>query len=110
MSETNKGLLINRKDCYHYRDLYFDCLEKNNEDKNRCHREFEKFSDVCQSTWVVLFTDVMQSSIKDLSEIDPKWLEQIAPHYYEFGSDLQGTKRRKIDDNNFAEGRMANLN
>uniref|UniRef100_A0A915MIS4 RNA helicase n=1 Tax=Meloidogyne javanica TaxID=6303 RepID=A0A915MIS4_MELJA len=58
----------------------------------------------------VLFTDVMQSSIKDLSEIDPKWLEQIAPHYYEFGSDLQGTKRRKIDDNNFAEGRMANLN
>jgi len=21
-----------------------------------------------------------------LSEIDPKWLEQIAPHYYEFGS------------------------
>ncbi|CAK5089481.1 unnamed protein product [Meloidogyne enterolobii] len=52
----------------------------------------------------------MQSSIKDLSEIDPKWLEQIAPHYYEFGSDLQGTKRRKIDDNNFAEGRMANLN
>lgn len=34
----------------------------------------------------VLFTDVMQSSIKDLSEIDPKWLEQIAPHYYEFGS------------------------
>nr|CAD2172164.1 unnamed protein product [Meloidogyne enterolobii] len=55
MSETNKGLLINRKDCYHYRDLYFDCLEKNNEDKNRCHREFEKFSDVCQSTWVSHF-------------------------------------------------------
>uniref|UniRef100_A0A915MIA4 Uncharacterized protein n=1 Tax=Meloidogyne javanica TaxID=6303 RepID=A0A915MIA4_MELJA len=55
MSETNKGLLINRKDCYHYRDLYFDCLEKNNENKNRCHREFEKFSDVCQSTWVSHF-------------------------------------------------------
>lgn len=55
MSETNKGLLDNRKDCYLYRDLYFACLEKNNEDKNRCHREFEKFSDVCQSTWVSHF-------------------------------------------------------
>uniref|UniRef100_A0A1I8BCP8 RNA helicase n=1 Tax=Meloidogyne hapla TaxID=6305 RepID=A0A1I8BCP8_MELHA len=43
-------------------------------------------------------------------EIDPKWIEQIAPHFYEFGSDLQGIKRRKIDENNFAEGRMANLN
>uniref|UniRef100_A0A183BP15 RNA helicase n=1 Tax=Globodera pallida TaxID=36090 RepID=A0A183BP15_GLOPA len=46
----------------------------------------------------VLFTDVMQNSIRDLSEIDPAWLEHIAPHYYEFGSNLPEGKRRKMTE------------
>ncbi|KAL3110003.1 hypothetical protein niasHT_017376 [Heterodera trifolii] len=60
----------------------------------------------------VLFTDVMQNSIRDLSEIDPAWLEHIAPHYYEFGSNLPDGSRRKAaeEESNFAEGRLANLN
>lgn len=31
-----------------------------------------------------MFTDVLQNSIKDLSEIEFNWLEQLAPHFYEF--------------------------
>jgi len=33
-----------------------------------------------------MFTDVLQNSIRDLSEIELGWVETIAPHYYEFGS------------------------
>lgn len=33
-----------------------------------------------------MFTDVLQNSLKDLSEIEIGWLEQLAPHFYEFGT------------------------
>uniref|UniRef100_A0A914YZZ2 RNA helicase n=1 Tax=Panagrolaimus superbus TaxID=310955 RepID=A0A914YZZ2_9BILA len=34
----------------------------------------------------VLFTDVLQNSIRDLSEIDPEWIQELAPNFYEYGS------------------------
>lgn len=34
----------------------------------------------------IMFTDVLQNSLKDLSEIEIGWLEQLAPHFYEFGT------------------------
>ena len=33
-----------------------------------------------------MFTEVMQDSIRDVSVIDPEWLYELAPHYYEFGT------------------------
>ncbi|KAI1712890.1 helicase associated domain (HA2) domain-containing protein [Ditylenchus destructor] len=56
----------------------------------------------------VMFTDVMQNSIRDISEIELGWIEQIAPHYYEFSSKY-GSKKLG-DDDNIAEGRKANIN
>jgi ATP-dependent RNA helicase DDX35 len=38
-----------------------------------------------QPAWVV-FTEIQHTSriqIKELTEIDPVWLEVLAPHYYE---------------------------
>lgn len=64
----------------------------------------------------VMFSDVMQNSIKDLSEIELGWLEQLAGHYYEFGSELTsvrglaGSGEDAAKESNFAEGRLANLN
>ena len=58
----------------------------------------------------VMFTDVLQNSLKDLSEIEPTWLEQLAPHFYEFGTNIPGVERQKDVESNFAEGRIANFN
>lgn len=59
----------------------------------------------------------MQNTLRDLSEIELPWLEQLAPHYYEFDSDLPVALRRKeMNDasrsgmSNIAEGRLANIN
>ncbi|CAD5216592.1 unnamed protein product [Bursaphelenchus xylophilus] len=35
----------------------------------------------------VVFTDILQNSIRDLSVIDLDWLREIAGHYYDFGND-----------------------
>ncbi|VDM39709.1 unnamed protein product [Toxocara canis] len=35
--------------------------------------------------WVV-FSEVLQDSIRDVSVIEPEWLYQLAPEYYEFGT------------------------
>ncbi|EJW85626.1 CDK5 regulatory subunit-associated protein 1 [Wuchereria bancrofti] len=40
-------------------------------------REFPK--------WVI-FTEVLQDSIRDVSVIEPEWLYQLVPEYYEFGT------------------------
>ncbi|WKY02430.1 hypothetical protein Q1695_016021 [Nippostrongylus brasiliensis] len=43
--------------------------------------------------WVI-FTEVMQDSIRDLSVIEPHWLYELAPHYYEFGTDSEVARKR----------------
>ena len=55
MPEAEKGLIENRKDCYRDRDLYFDCLEKNNEDGEKCQREYRQFANQCHASWVQHF-------------------------------------------------------
>ncbi|VDN06380.1 unnamed protein product [Thelazia callipaeda] len=35
--------------------------------------------------WVI-FSEVLQDSIRDVSVIEPEWLYQLAPEYYEFGT------------------------
>lgn len=45
-------------------------------------------SSVCRNFFFrVVFTDVLQNSIRDISEIEPEWLYELAPHYYDFGSE-----------------------
>ncbi|CAB3401390.1 unnamed protein product [Caenorhabditis bovis] len=39
--------------------------------------------------WVI-FTEVMQDSIRDITVIESEWLYELAPHYYEFGTVLIG--------------------
>lgn len=50
-------------------------------------REFPK--------WVI-FTEVLQDSIRDISVIEPEWLYQLVPEYYEFGTDAE-IARRKVE-------------
>ncbi|CAI5446400.1 unnamed protein product [Caenorhabditis angaria] len=44
--------------------------------------------------WVI-FTEVMQDSIRDVTVIDPEWLYELAPHYYEFGTHGELAEKRK---------------
>ncbi|KAL4003847.1 putative ATP-dependent RNA helicase DHX35 [Acanthocheilonema viteae] len=48
-------------------------------------REFPK--------WII-FTEVLQDSIRDISVIEPEWLHQLVPKYYEFGTDGEIARRR----------------
>nr|CDJ86894.1 DNA RNA helicase and Helicase-associated region and Domain of unknown function DUF1605 domain containing protein [Haemonchus contortus] len=43
--------------------------------------------------WVI-FTEAMQDSIRDISVIEPHWLYELAPHYYEFGTDNEVARKR----------------
>ncbi|KHN77080.1 putative ATP-dependent RNA helicase DHX35 -like protein [Toxocara canis] len=43
--------------------------------------------------WVV-FSEVLQDSIRDVSVIEPEWLYQLAPEYYEFGTDDELARKR----------------
>lgn len=50
--------------------------------------------------WVV-FTEVIQTSqlfMRDITVIEPTWLYELAPHFYEYGTEreLAETKRRKL--------------
>ncbi|CAI4231079.1 unnamed protein product [Auanema sp. JU1783] len=44
--------------------------------------------------WVI-FSEVMQDSIRDLTVIQPEWLYELAPHYYEFGSENELARKRQ---------------
>ncbi|KAH7724470.1 DEAH protein box protein [Aphelenchoides avenae] len=57
----------------------------------------------------VLFTDVLQNSIRDISEIEPEWLYELAPHYYDFGT-AEGPDNKRRRTENFDASRKANLN
>uniref|UniRef100_A0A1I7XZC5 RNA helicase n=1 Tax=Steinernema glaseri TaxID=37863 RepID=A0A1I7XZC5_9BILA len=58
--------------------------------------------------WVV-YTEVMQDSIRDISVIEPEWLYELAPQYYEYGTEGEiARKRKKVD--NFDEKDKININ
>uniref|UniRef100_A0A914BWD0 RNA helicase n=1 Tax=Acrobeloides nanus TaxID=290746 RepID=A0A914BWD0_9BILA len=58
--------------------------------------------------WVI-FTDVLQNSIRDISEIEPEWLYELAPQFYDFGTEGEiASKKRRTDD--LDSTRKANLN
>ncbi|TKR77725.1 hypothetical protein L596_018643 [Steinernema carpocapsae] len=58
--------------------------------------------------WVV-YTEVMQDSIRDISVIEPEWLYELAPQFYEYGTEGEiARKRKKID--NFDEKDKININ
>uniref|UniRef100_A0A1I7XK02 Helicase C-terminal domain-containing protein n=1 Tax=Heterorhabditis bacteriophora TaxID=37862 RepID=A0A1I7XK02_HETBA len=38
--------------------------------------------------------NVMQDSIRDVTVIEPEWLYELAPHYYEFGTDSEVARKR----------------
>uniref|UniRef100_A0A0N4V373 CDK5RAP1-like protein n=1 Tax=Enterobius vermicularis TaxID=51028 RepID=A0A0N4V373_ENTVE len=42
--------------------------------------------------WVI-FSEVLQNSIRDISVIDPEWLYELAPEYYEFGTDNEVARK-----------------
>lgn len=54
----------------------------------------------------VVFTDVLQSSIRDISAIELDWLKEVAGHYYDFGDDHTQADK----DDNYEADRMANFN
>ncbi|EJD74781.1 D-tyrosyl-tRNA(Tyr) deacylase [Loa loa] len=43
--------------------------------------------------WII-FTEVLQDSIRDISVIESEWLHQLVPEYYEFGTDAEIARRR----------------
>ncbi|CAD5212351.1 unnamed protein product [Bursaphelenchus okinawaensis] len=53
----------------------------------------------------VVFTDVLQNSIRDLSVIELEWLREIAGHYYDFGHDPKNNM-----EENYEADQMGNLN
>ncbi|KAK0416900.1 hypothetical protein QR680_012742 [Steinernema hermaphroditum] len=58
--------------------------------------------------WAV-YTEVMQDSIRDISVIEPEWLYELAPQYYEYGTEGEiARKRKKVD--NFDEKDKININ
>lgn len=36
----------------------------------------------------------MQDSIRDVTVIEPEWLYELAPHYYEFGTEGELAEKR----------------
>lgn len=44
----------------------------------------------------VLFTDVLQTSIRDLSAVELDWLKEVASHYYDFGQVSAAPCRRTL--------------
>ncbi|CAD6190390.1 unnamed protein product [Caenorhabditis auriculariae] len=44
--------------------------------------------------WVI-FTEVMQDSIRDVTVIEPEWLYELAPHYYEYGTEGELARKRQ---------------
>jgi len=54
-SESKKNLKSERQICYDSRDLYLECFERTNGDKNQCRAEFKKFNDDCPVSWVQHF-------------------------------------------------------
>lgn len=46
--------------------------------------------------WVI-FNEVVQTSkdyMRDITVIDPQWLYELAPHYYQFGTESEIAKKR----------------
>uniref|UniRef100_F1KXB2 RNA helicase n=1 Tax=Ascaris suum TaxID=6253 RepID=F1KXB2_ASCSU len=48
--------------------------------------------------WVI-FSEVLQESIRDVSVIEPEWLYQLVPEYYEFGTDDEIARKRMKEGN-----------
>ncbi|KRZ52360.1 putative ATP-dependent RNA helicase DHX35 -like protein, partial [Trichinella nativa] len=46
--------------------------------------------------WII-FNEVMQDSMRDITAIDPEWLYELAPHFYEYGTANEVlSKRMKV--------------
>ena len=43
-----------RQKCWDARDLYFKCLDENNDDKTKCQKNRGEFENSCSKTWVNL--------------------------------------------------------
>ena len=44
-----------RQKCWTARDAYFNCLQLNNEDKDKCSESMSKFDEDCPKRWVKYF-------------------------------------------------------
>ncbi|ELU17933.1 hypothetical protein CAPTEDRAFT_172907 [Capitella teleta] len=56
MATTAKYLnKTERAACWKHRDSYFDCLTLNNEDANKCVKQFKDYEDSCPKAWVIHF-------------------------------------------------------
>ncbi|XP_041350603.1 cytochrome c oxidase assembly factor 6 homolog [Gigantopelta aegis] len=63
-----------RRKCWDARDIYFKCLEENNEDKTKCQKYRAQFETSCSSTWVKYFDrrrDYLKYSEKLEAGFDP---------------------------------------
>uniref|UniRef100_A0A915K2G2 DEAD-box helicase OB fold domain-containing protein n=1 Tax=Romanomermis culicivorax TaxID=13658 RepID=A0A915K2G2_ROMCU len=38
------------------------------------------------SALMVIYNEVLQDSMRDITVIEPEWLYELAPHFYEFGT------------------------
>jgi ATP-dependent RNA helicase DDX35 len=48
--------------------------------------------------WVI-FIEVLHTSkefMRDITTVEPKWLYELAPHYYEFGTDREIAERNLL--------------
>ena len=43
-----------REKCWKSRDLYYDCLDGNNNEKEKCLIYFKKFQFDCLPSWVII--------------------------------------------------------
>lgn len=52
---TDQSLKSSRKLCYKFRDEYFNCLEREGENKDKCKAVLKLFEKNCPETWVQHF-------------------------------------------------------
>ena len=55
-----------RQICWAHRDVYFDCLDKNKDNKEQCKDRYETFEKVCPRRWVKYFITKRQKDLVKL--------------------------------------------
>lgn len=54
-----------RKQCHMARDLYFKCLDDNNDDIYKCTESLAKFEEKCPKTWIKHFEQTRERQLLD---------------------------------------------
>lgn len=52
---NDQAFAVKRIACWNARDIYFECLDKNDEDENKCLEEQKAYHGSCLKAWVKHF-------------------------------------------------------